>query len=326
MRPDKLHVIAVISNPARFRSRYELFNRFEKMVTDSGAQLWVVETALGARPHAVTRAGEPRHIQLRTEDELWHKENMINIGLSRVPADAEYIAWIDADVRFARPDWATETVHQLQHYEVVQMFSIAHDLTPDFDTYQTHMGFVYCMHQGFDRRSIGYNGRAGNIYGSGGSGGVSVKGQHASMWHPGYAWAATRKALDTTGGLLDTGILGAGDNHMAHGLYGMADLTLGEGPGNAYKSAVLEWQDRAAYLHRDVGYVPGALFHDFHGKKRDRRYQSRWQILRRHNFDPVKDLTRDSQGLWHLRPERVGLRDAIRQYFRSRNEDSLDLD
>lgn len=220
------------------------------MVQDSGAVLWTVETALGGRPHEVTQSANPRHIQLRTKDELWSKENSINVGLSRLPSDWEYVAWIDADVRFARPDWAEETVHQLQHYEVVQMFSIAHDLTPQFSTYQTHLGFVYCMHLGHDRRKVGYNGKAGNIYGSGGSGGVATKGKHASMWHPGYAWAATRHAMNVTGGLYDMGILGAGDNHMAHGLYGMADLTLGEGPGGGYRDSVMAWQERAKALHQ----------------------------------------------------------------------------
>lgn len=323
MRSDLLHVVCVITNPIRYKSRYELYRRFVDHVHAAGAKLHVVEAAFGDRPHETLTPHADQHIALRTHDELWLKENLINVGISRLPADWQYVAWVDADVRFARPDWAAETVHQLQHYEVVQMFSVAHDLTPSFDTYQSHLGFVHTMHQGFDRRKVGFNGRAGNVYGSGGATGVSVKGQHASIWHPGYAWAATRKAMDATGGLLDIAILGAADNHMAHGLYGMADLTLGEGPGNGYRTAVLEWQSRAAALHHDVGFVPGALFHDFHGPKRKRGYRDRWKILRENNFDPVKDLTRDWQGLWQLRPERIKLRDDLRRYFRSRDEDDL---
>lgn len=63
------------------------------------------------------------NLQLRTSHEIWLKENSLNLGFARLPPDWKYAAWIDADVTFARPDWACETVHQLQHNPVVQMWS-----------------------------------------------------------------------------------------------------------------------------------------------------------------------------------------------------------
>src|SRR5215467_7229677 len=73
--PSLLHVVTVVTNSCRYSSRYHLFEKFEKMVLDAGAQLWVVEAAFGNRPHVVTKADNPRHTQLRTWSELWHKEN-----------------------------------------------------------------------------------------------------------------------------------------------------------------------------------------------------------------------------------------------------------
>lgn len=305
--PNKLHVIAVISNPIRFKSRYELFWRFAKRVTDAGAHFHVVEAAFGDRPWHVTMPGQcGKQIQLRTLDELWHKENMINLGINQLPQDWEYVAWVDADVHFARPDWASETVDQLQHYEWVQMWSMAQDLSPTFTPFQSHRSFAWCMLNGqkYDKQKFGSSG----------------------WWHPGYAWAATRKAINATGGLLDIGILGAGDNHMAHALYGIAGESIPKGVHPNYRAAVMEWQERARYLDIDIGYVDGLIMHDFHGKKRDRHYYDRWKILVEHQFDPIADLTRDWQGLLQLRPERIALRDAVRKYFRSRHEDSIDVD
>jgi flagellar basal body-associated protein FliL len=37
------------------------------------------------------------------------------------------------------------------------------------------------------------------------------------------------------------------------------------------------------------------------------------------------DLKRDCQGLFQLEDNKIELRDAIRRYFRQRNEDSIDL-
>ncbi len=98
----KLHVVTAISNPVRYRSRYRLYRQFAQHVADAGAELTTVEVAFGSRPFEVTDAGHSRHIQLRSREELWFKENALNIGISRLPADAEYTAVVDADFTFAR--------------------------------------------------------------------------------------------------------------------------------------------------------------------------------------------------------------------------------
>lgn len=311
MKSDLLHVITCITNPVRYRSRYELYKRFEKRVLDAGAKFYTIEAAFGERPHAITSEDNTNHFQLQTEDELWHKENLLNIAIQRLPPDWKYLAVVDADVNFARPDWAAETVHLLQHYHVVQMWDTAQDLTPNFAPYQTHRGFVWCMQNGMDYSKQGKQ----KSYYKGGA-----------YWHPGYCWAYTRDAINHLGGLLDTAILGAGDNHMAHALYGMAELSIPDGVTAGYRNSILRWEERAKYIHKDIGYMPGLILHDWHGKKRDRRYYDRWKIIVDNQFDPNEDLTRDWQGMWQIRPERIKLRDDIRGYFRSRNEDSIDID
>src|SRR6266567_1855283 len=140
---EKLWVIAVVSNPQRYRSRYHLFEKFKASVEKAGANLLIVELALGHRPFEMTQANNPHHVQLRTMDELWHKENMINVGISRLPADWQYVAWIDADIEFVRTDWVVEIVHQLQHYSVIQLFQSAVDLGPQGEVLQTVDSFMY---------------------------------------------------------------------------------------------------------------------------------------------------------------------------------------
>jgi len=57
----------------------------------------------------------------------------------------------------------------------------------------------------------------------------------------------------------------------------------------------------------------------------DRHYSDRWKILVDNKYNPESDLKRDAQGLYSLTDRSPGLRDGIRTYFRSRNEDSIDL-
>lgn len=323
--PSKLHVVAPITNSCRYSSRYHLFEKFEKMVLDAGAQLWVVEAAFGNRPHVITCPDNPRHIQLRTWSEVWHKENLINIGFSRLPSDWEYVAWIDPDISFTRPDWVNETLNQLQHFDIVQMFTNTHDMGPDFTLIKNHTGFISRYRSGgFD--TLGQPGGMTMTTYGGGSKKMAPRPQPYYA-HPGYAWAARRKAINDLGGLIDWAILGSADWHMAYALIGRVATTLNPAWAKSFRDAVLEWEQRAEkYIRRNVGCVPGAILHHWHGRKKDRKYNERYRILVDNQFDPLLDLKKDSQGLWQLTERSFKLRDQIRDYFRSRNEDSIEVE
>ncbi len=297
-----LDVITVISNPVRYRTRYKLYKQFEKHMLDSGARLTTVEMAYGNREFEITEPNNPRHVQLRSGYELWHKENMINIGINRLPADWEYVAWVDADVMFIRPDWVQETIQQLQHFRVVQMFAHCLDLDPHYNPMSTHKGFCYS----YINKLLG-----GNAY---------------EFWHPGYAWAARRETIDGIGGLLDWAILGAADHHMATAFIGAAMKTCHGKMSNSYKEYLMRWQAEAdRHVQRNIGFVDGTILHYWHGKKKDRKYIERWSVLTENQYDPRLDIKKDWQGLWQLTDRSIKLRDGIRQYFRQRNEDSIDL-
>lgn len=299
-----LYVVTAITNPCRYASRYDLYKKFAKMVEDAGAVLITVEAAFGNRPHVITEPNNSAHVQLRTNSEIWHKENCLNLGIERLPQDWEYVAWVDADVQFADPNWVNETLNQLQHYDVVQMFSKAQDLAPNHEPFQMHNGFMYSYINSLQKDKKDY-----------------------TSWHPGFAWAARRSAIDHLGGLIDVAILGAGDRHMAHALIGRVRQTIHSKLSQAYAKELILWEERAEkHIRRNVGYVPGLLLHHWHGKKRDRKYADRWKIIIDNDYDPHLDLKEDWQGLWQLTDRNFKLRDDIRAYFRARNEDSIDLD
>lgn len=321
--PDKLYVVTMLSNPLRWRSRYANYYKFAKHMADSGAILFTCEIAFGDRKFEVTEHGNPRHLQLRTNDELWHKENALNLLMNRLPPDAKYIAWIDADIMFHRPDWAQETLHLLQHYDFIQMFSYAHDMNRENELFSTHTSFMFQYSSSVSKNvsALAEGEVLANAacippssgYGSGGSSGY---------WHPGFAWAARRSSLNCVGGLIDYAILGSADWHMAWSLIGRANNSLAAGLTQHYRDGVKEWESRAnQHIKQNVGYMPGSISHSFHGSKAKRYYGSRWKLLVNAKFDPLRDLKRDVQGLWQLSGNNIPLRDGIREYARLRNED-----
>ena len=144
--------------------------------------------------------------------------------------------------------------------------------------------------------------------------------------HPGYAWAATRQALNWVGGLVETAALGAADHHMALALVGRVRESVPGGIAPGYLSPLLLWQERAAHhVCGNIGYVPGTIEHAWHGSKDRRRYVDRWDVLVRHRFDPTTDLKRNTDGVFELAGNKPELRRDIDAYFRQRDEDSNTL-
>jgi hypothetical protein len=296
------YVVSVIVNPTRSKRRAELFRKFEKYLKRFDIDLYTVEVRFGDRPWEMTFPNTKNHIQLETRDELWLKERMMNIGVQCLPDTWKGVFLIDADIEFTREDWVQETIHQLQHYSVVQMFSHSIDLGPDHEHIATHSGFVYQ----YLRNAV-----HPKTYGE---------------WHPGFAWAWRRDAFNAVGGMIDHGICGAGDNHMAKSLIGRGIDSVHKDIHPEYANRVLSWEEKALrYIKKNIGYTPGTIMHNWHGRKVNRFYWSRWQILVNNQFNPLTDIKYDWQSLWQLETHtdrQIKLRDDLRHYFRARKEDA----
>lgn len=306
LRADNtLHVIGVVSNLERYNSRYRLARQWaERMEATPNVRLYLVEAAFGERHHEVTELGHERHLQLRVNTNAWLKENMINLAVRHLlPRDWKYVAWVDADVEFRDPNWAQETLHQLQHFAVVQPWSHCLDLGFRGQVMQTFTSFGYTDVHGTRKRAT----PNGYTYG-----------------HTGYAWAATRGLYEQVGGLIDFCVLGSADHHMALACVGECERTIHTKMIGPFYQRLLDWQARALKItHGEVGCVEGRIEHQFHGPKGRRYYRERWQILVDHGFNPDTDLMRDEQGCIYIvgKPK---LEAALRKYNRSRHEDSIE--
>lgn len=304
---DHLHVVVPINNYVRYSRRYQLLEEFcEHMGSLSGIILYIVEVAFGERPFEVTQASNPRHLQLRSDTAMWHKENMINLCVQqKFPRDWKYMAWIDGDIYFHNKNIAFETIHELQHHPVVQMFQSVANLGPEGQIISCHEGFCYQYQQnGFE---------------------VPNNLTKYKVWHPGFAWACTRQGWIDMGGLIDFAILGAADHHMALALVGAVHQSAPTQIGASYRRRLEEFQARCERtIKRNVGYVKGTILHGWHGSFKDRKYRERWEILLGEKYDPDCDIKRDWQGLYIFDNSKPRLRDLLKQYFVQRNEDSID--
>ena len=305
MTPDKLHVVTVRENPRRFNTPDRLYDQFEEQMLDQGVSLTVVECQHGARPFALDGRPHINHVGVRATTMMWHKENLINLGVARLPHDWKYMAWVDSDVYFRQHNWATETIHALQHYKLLQPWETCYDLGPHDEHLELHKSF-------------------GWVYTKGGPIMQGPKHPKAPypFAHPGYAWAITRDAYVGVGGLIETAVLGAADHHMALASINRADDSIPTNITQSYKAPIHRWQRNARVAINDrVGYIPGTIEHSFHGAKKNRNYISRWSILIDNEFNPLEDMKRNEYGVFDLCGNKPKLTRQIEGYFASRNED-----
>ena len=313
MHAHSLHVITCIYNPIRWQTRIAHAKTFLKHMLESGVQVTMVECAMGDRPFELEGIEGVEHIGVRARTLAWNKENLIGLGLQRSRIRTPYIAWIDADVLFKSKTWASDTVHALQQYAVVQPWSSALDLGPDGEPmcikgFHVQTSFAKVWHECIDI--------APSVIG---------KGPYAAGWrypHPGYAWAARRDVLENIGGLIEVSGLGAGDHQMAMSFIGRVDKAIHGQTHGAYQDAIRAWGERAyKYVQGSLSHVGGTIEHLFHGPKEFRQYQERWTVLIEEGFNPITDIKRNLHGVVELAGNKPRMAHRFDQYFRQRLED-----
>lgn len=295
---EKLNVIIVISNPCLYAKRYILLKEFVKRFEEEErVNLFIVEMIYKDQTFIITKK-DKNHLQLKTDIPIWHKENMINLGVTHLlPKNYKAFAWIDADIEFESASWALDTLKILNGCkDVVQLFSHCVDMSPE----KTNLNIF---------NSFGYSFCKEKLYTTKGS----------DYWHPGYAWAMTRKCYEKLGGLYDKGILGSGDSIMALSFINKCEFMNNSNYHKDYNNSMFEFQENTKKIR--LGYTPGVIRHYYHGSKQNRQYTERWKILIKHKYSPIEDIHYDNGILVPTKKCSKEFLEDILKYFKERKED-----
>lgn len=304
---ENLHMVIVISNACLYIRRYNLAKEFIKRIDNiQNVILYIVELAYdlngkSAQNFEITDSKNPRHLQLGATDVLWNKENLLNIGVKQLlPDNWKAVALVDCDIDFDNPHFAIDALKVLNGCkDIIQLHSHVIDLGEDNNPINIFSSFGYQVTHGkkYSPLNIGWN-----------------------FFHCGYNVAMTRKAYEQIGGLYEFSILGAGDFSLFLSLIGRGIESLHDNMTEGYKDTIREYQVQCYNLK--LGYISGIIRHYYHGSKKNRRYGDRYKILVKHQYDPHKHLTRNSDNL--LIPTSncpKELLSDIYNYFSERKED-----
>lgn len=303
---EPLYVITTIFNPSK--TRLNLYKKFKEHILKKNVKLFTI-VATNDENLRIERTSSREFIfYVQTDCHIWLKENLLNYGITKLTnayPDWEYVALIDADIEFINPNWDRDTITALLTYKAVQMFSHITQLNKD---YQPLNSFALSYMEGRSRELHKKPCPDDKKYSWCGA--------------PGGAWAYTRDCMDAIYPLLDIGIVGSGDLHMVTALLNEASTSFMPDYTEEYKNYILNWQKKVQpYIKCNVGHVKGLILHYWHGSLKNRNYETRWKLLGKHKFNPMKDLTMDKNGLYSITPTKPYLIKDIKDYFKSRKED-----
>jgi len=296
-------------NPIGYRRRLENYRTFRRYLS---VPLVTVELGFGKFD---LREGEADIlIQVDGADLLWQKERLLNIAVRALPQECEYVAWLDADIVFRQDDWPARLERVLESHSMAQPFHQAFHLGPRESVDSARSSGDRYVTDGFAARMTNGSLPASNF---------SVQGMSQKLaYSPGLAWAARRETIEELA-LYDAMILGGGDKVMAAAGYGRIEETVQAYAMNAQQARHFRaWaQPFFRMIRGDIGYAEGSIFHLWHGRRRDRRYATRYQGFEEFAFDPSSDIRIDENGCWRWNSEKPKLHRFVKDNFTMRMED-----
>lgn len=306
MSESKLHVIIPYFNHTNARAnRRNLELCLRNLSLNSDCRIVLVE-GIWNRDSQLPDFSDRifRHLTFGLGGPLWVKENLINLGIKSLGDDWQYAAWIDKDIQFLNPDWATETMRKLEEVDILQPWSRVLFLNSRYEV-KDSSPHVHSLQK---------------YQGAGESGGLisfcrALSDGDSNGGHPGNAWAAKKSFFNKIGKLFDQCVVGGGDSVLVACLdtrYKCRD------PDRAANFGVFLNEYTPGFNDVTTGWVNGTILHHHHGEMEKRNYLGRYGLLRKHGFNAESQLSYDANGT--LKLANAALEKAILDFFVSREE------
>lgn len=326
---ESVTAIVVHFNPSKYIRRAELANECIQRLVET--QLRLSDVADGAQPTAASLditvvelcygSDEPQIdpnnyptvklicCRCDAKHKMWSKEQLINIALDDqyLSPETKYVAWIDSDIAFTNDSWVNEMVTCLSQHDLAfgQLWSTCDMLGPSEQSFEPKVTVSSFASQYAAGKTYAHRSHTDGEY-----------------WHPGFAWMATVTAVRATRGLIAQ-TLGSADRHMAMAFLGSVIETVPDGLSEGYLDQVLTWQEYVKEHKIELVHIPCHIQHYWHGPMHQRKYVERFDILKKHQFDPRIHLRYHYTGLYlwteSCPPELI---QDVATYFDERQEDS----
>jgi hypothetical protein len=303
---SKLVVVTSVFDAQHCPRWLENYTRFFEDLRAHGIELVTVEGVLRGEQAVLPSGDHVLHLPL--DSVLWHKERLLNLGISSLGADVDAVGWFDADILVRHDDLQRAILAALGAHPVIQPWRCSEWLDADgqYVPWGNRRRWMESLASKNwtrppDRRCAS-----------------------PSFGHPGLAWAARRETFETLGGLFDQHPVGGGDTMMAVGFWGDWQTPYLDKYNDAMRQVFYVWGRRAYEVVRgNVGLVDAAVTHLWHGSRQSRKYAERTETACSLGLDPARHLQPADNGTWKWAdqtPETIV--QFVAGYFTGRREDA----
>lgn len=245
-----------------------------------------------------------KHIKCTEKNVCYLQYCLLNIAETLVPSQYTKIIYCDADVYFTNKNWYNDASNALNKFNLIQPFT-------------------YCYWTNIEGR---VDKKAKSILTVNS---ITEELLKSSFWtgpdplHTGFAWGMKRELWTSGPKLYPFNFLGGGDlvNLGAVATPEITRRTLRYAyMRDAATPFYVDWKRKFHnYVNNSIGVVEGAVYHEYHGKRENRKYDTRESIVFDNNFN-VGEVYLDENGLITIESQTI--LDAIKLYFLERKEDS----
>lgn len=231
-------------------------------------------------------------IKVKSNSVLWHKEDLLNIGIEHCKDDK--LVCLDCDLIDLDEQWVKDVESALDVYNAVQPFSEIHNLDQD-DRFLFANRSIVSSQESFE----------------------ALTQRKSGTPCAGYAWAF-RKDFIAKYRLYDKCIVGGGDTALACAVLGRFDTVMDLHYMNPkQRETYLNWATR---INKDasVGAVDKQISHLWHGSFESRKSSERHKGLIPFEFDPSTDVELGAVLEWSS--DKQGLHGYVQEYIQQREE------
>lgn len=302
-------------NPMGYRRRLVNFRAFRRAL---GLPLVAVELSYDGT-FVLTDDDADTIVRMRARDVMWQKEHLLGVALAAVPADCRKVAWVDADLAFARDDWAAEAETRLDDTPLLQLMGAVRNLPESSDPERPDFRLAGPPEPTFGPK-LAAGGRDGLVRA------LTTGPEQQQRIGMGLGWAFRRELYETRG-FYPYGIVGGGDALLLCAAWGEFEAAVGYmRMTEARRRHYLEWAEPVYEEVRGaLGYIDGVAYHFWHGAIVDRRYRGRHESLARYDFDPAIDIAVDeTTGALRWNSDKPQMHAFVREWFAGRREDGAE--
>jgi len=297
--PKDLAIAICHFNPCEYKNPIK--NLIETVRQFSPLPVFVLELVYGDKKPSLTLqmfGGHSTGVTLwraKSNSIMFHKENLWMHLAKRIPCLYTKLVFLDGDIIVNNPTvWASRCSLALDTYKIIQPLSSI--------KFQEHGALSSTQ----PLLIASWYNRLGRLFDP-----------FQSYPSPGYGLGVERKWLKNVGGLVESAVVGAGD------LFSLCTLVDLEHVKNtlAWKMSSFAHKEIERYIKNcmaqktTVGFVGHEGIHLYHGKRSDRQYANRHEIMKELREE---HLTKNEQGIYEFSPE---FSELMKHYFLSRNED-----